>query len=168
MRDQSRLQVSAIILFAVLALLSLTMTSEAFSQVRSTIQATARVVEAGPGWAAHAQVREATDMALALVADYWVPGDEVLILDLAESPAGIPRPRVTLVREAVQTGLGCPSQRSAVDCGPGFASASLVGIAPRLVQAGEVSAVHPNQARAARAPELAPLHIIIYVEHISN
>jgi hypothetical protein len=168
LRDQNRLQASATSLPVLLPLLSLTITSEATGQVRSTIQARARVVEAGPGWAAHAQVREATDMALNLVADYWFPSDEVLILDLAESPAGIPQPRVTLVCETLQAGHGCSSQRAAVDCSPGSAAAPVVRGAPRFVQVGEMSAPPQTPASAARLPELAPLRIIIYVEHISN
>jgi hypothetical protein len=148
-----------------LALLSLTMTGEAFGQVRSTIQATARVVEAGPGWAAHAQVVEAADIADALASRYWHASDEVLVFDPAESPAGIPRPRVTLVRESLQADPGCLSRRTVVDCGLGFDATPLVA---RLVQSGEGYAPLHDPARAARTTEPAPLHIIIYVEHISN
>lgn len=168
MRDQNRLQASTTSLAVLLALLSLTMTGEAYGQVRSTIRATARVVEAGPGWAAHAQVVEVVDMALAVAADYWDRGYEVLIFDLAESPAGIPRPRVTLVRETLQVDPGCLSHLPAAACSAGLGTTPFVAIEPRLVHTGDASAPLQDRARAPRAIKPAPLHIIIYVEYISN
>jgi len=82
-----------------LAVASLVLSGEVFGQVRSTIQVQARVVEAGPAWAASDAVREALAAASALSPSYDLSGGRVVLIGLGDGIDRVPLARVTIGTE---------------------------------------------------------------------
>jgi hypothetical protein len=164
----SRRRASERALVISLAVASLALRGEAFGQVRSTIQAQARVVEAGPAWAASDAVSEALVAARALSISYEYLDGRVVFIDHGDGVDGISMPRVSIVGELPTTRTGLCSldgervaepRRS--DCLMGnsmscslFASSSVRAL--RVLPFAVVP--EPDERR----------RLIVYVDYISN
>ncbi len=102
MLDRRRASQRALVIS--LAVASLVLTSDAFGQVRSTIQVQARVVEAGPAWAARGAVGEALAAAGALSPAYEFSGGWAVRIDRGCGAEAVAMPRVTIAGELLTVG----------------------------------------------------------------
>lgn len=88
----------AVLLFFV-AIALVTVTTPALGQARSTLLASARVLEAGPAWAAEREVERAVQAALDSVRVGSIGGaDSVILTEGRPDRPGLPAPRVEVVR----------------------------------------------------------------------
>jgi len=166
----SRRRASERALVISLAVASLVSTGEAFGQVRSTIQARARVVEAGPAWAASEAIREAVAAAAAriLSPSYEFSLGQILSIERGYDRDGIPAPRVSIFRE-VST---MKADRCSVD---GEAGAEPQHSDARLWRSTSCS-LGTHEWVSSRSEILRPIllesdeppRLIVYVEHVSN
>lgn len=88
-----------------LAVASLVLSGEVFGQVRSTIQVQARVVEAGPAWAASNAVREALAAARTQSLPYELSAGWLVLTDRGDGADAVEMLRVTIVSEPPTVGV---------------------------------------------------------------
>lgn len=74
---------------------TLTSTTDAYGQAKASLTATARVVDAGPGWAAHVGAQAGVEQAMA--SGQFV-GGEVKMTESALVSESLPRPVVVVAR----------------------------------------------------------------------
>lgn len=153
-KDQHRIARHAATLLLVLA--SLTLAPEAWAQVRSSIGASARVLEAGPAWAAQRGLGTLLESAKDVDA-LTERADESVILTESDGSVG-PLPRVTLVVQR-EPSAGDPElwDRSVEARPPGAAP-----------QEGSRAAVSPRGGNASANASSSWRHVVVRVEHIAN
>lgn len=141
---------SILLSFALLAAMP-GLTASAFAQVRSTIQASARVVEAGPAWSAHRDLQSVVGELSESPGLTALDEGSVILTDGAEGSASTAY-RVTVVRSGVDFGEAAVNHRAPNDA---------------VTDHADDRRSHPLAVREPGDPG-SPDHVIVYVEHIAN
>jgi hypothetical protein len=146
----------ASVLSLILVISSLTAAGTAKAQVRTTLGVSARVMEAGPAWAAARQASQARDAVSAWVglgrSDAW----SAQSVDTAFGNLDLPAPRVTILMRAGRQGEDGFGDREGDTVDPSARGDAVSGT-PQ-------STGSPSTDRTAREP----WRVIILVEHVSN
>lgn len=157
-----------------LAVASIVSTNDAVGQVRSTIQARARVVEAGPGWLARDAIREALAAARALSNAYELSVDDILSsghivsIEAGGDLNGIPAPRLSFcaMMSTMSDDLRSFSRRHVAHPNGSAAVAGRSTLCSLFANGSTVAFDGKSFGVVTRPDD--PLRRIVYVEHIAN
>jgi hypothetical protein len=157
-----------------LAVASIVSTNDAVGQVRSTIQARARVVEAGPGWLASGTIREVLATARSLSHADEISFDQVLSIghvvsiesggDLSGTP--VPRLSFFMTTSTMSAALRSFRRRDGYDpngCAAVAGRSTICSLFPKVSNV----AFDGVSFGATTQPDEPP-RLIVYVEHIAN